>query len=79
MKTTLELPDTILRKAKILAAERDTSLKDLVTQALERFIDAPVEAEERNRRASMKKLLKAMRASSSEPMKPLRREQTHDR
>ena len=79
MKTTIELPDKVLRKAKVLAAERDTSLKDLVTQALERFIDSPNEADAKKRRASMKKLLKAMRASNSESMKPLRREEIHDR
>lgn len=79
MKTTIELPDTVLRKAKILAAERDTTLKDLVTQALERFIESPVEAEEKKRRASMKKLLRAMRATNREPMKPLQREEIHDR
>jgi hypothetical protein len=34
MKTTLELPDPLLRKAKALAAERGESLKDFVTEAL---------------------------------------------
>jgi hypothetical protein len=34
MKTTLELPDHIFRKAKATAAERGQSLKDFVTDAL---------------------------------------------
>lgn len=34
MKTTLELPDPLLRKAKSMAAERGESLKDFVTEAL---------------------------------------------
>lgn len=34
MKTTLELPDLIFRKAKATAAERGQSLKDFVTEAL---------------------------------------------
>lgn len=34
MKTTLELPDPLLRKAKAMAAERGESLKDFVTEAL---------------------------------------------
>ena len=34
MKTTLELPDTVFRKAKATAAERGQSLKDFVTEAL---------------------------------------------
>lgn len=34
MKTTLDLPDPIFRKAKASAAERGQSLKDFVTEAL---------------------------------------------
>lgn len=35
MKTTIELPDPILRQARILAAARGTTLKQLFTEALE--------------------------------------------
>jgi hypothetical protein len=34
MKTTLELPDRLFRKAKAAAAERGQSLKEFVTEAL---------------------------------------------
>jgi len=34
MKTTLELPDPLFRKAKAIAAERGQSLKEFVTEAL---------------------------------------------
>ena len=34
MKTTLELPDPLFRKAKATAAARGQSLKDFVTEAL---------------------------------------------
>ena len=34
MKTTLELPDQLFRKAKATAAERGQTLKELVTEAL---------------------------------------------
>ncbi len=34
MKTTLEIPDPLFRKAKASAAERGQSLKDFVTDAL---------------------------------------------
>lgn len=34
MKTTLELPDVLFRKAKATAAERGQSLKEFVTEAL---------------------------------------------
>ena len=38
MKTTLELPDALLRKAKGVALRRRTTLKALVTHALEREV-----------------------------------------
>lgn len=36
MRTTIELPDEILKKAKIRAVEEGVSLKQLFTRALER-------------------------------------------
>jgi hypothetical protein len=35
VKTTIEIPDPLLRKAKSKAAERGQTLKDLVTEALQ--------------------------------------------
>ncbi len=35
MKTTIELPDSLGRKAKMLAAERRTTLRALVVEGLE--------------------------------------------
>jgi hypothetical protein len=35
VKTTIELPDALLHKAKIVAAQRRTSLKALIEQGLE--------------------------------------------
>ena len=40
MRTTLELPDAVARRAKLAAVRRDMSLKDLVVAALERELDA---------------------------------------
>ena len=40
MKTTLEIPDPLFRKAKSKAAERGQSLKQLVTEALEEKLAA---------------------------------------
>ena len=39
MKTTLELPDALLRKAKGVALQRRTTLKSLITHALEREVE----------------------------------------
>ena len=38
MKTTIELPDSLVKKAKVLAAERRTTLRTLVVQGLEHVI-----------------------------------------
>jgi hypothetical protein len=40
MKTTLEIPDPLFRKAKSKAAERGQSLRQLVTEALQEKLAA---------------------------------------
>jgi hypothetical protein len=49
----------------------------VLIQALQRFMQTPPEAEEKKRRAAMKKLLKAMQASNTEPMVPLTRDEIY--
>lgn len=41
MKTTVDLPEEVLRKAKIAAVERKTTLKELICQSLIREIENP--------------------------------------
>lgn len=41
MRTTVDLPNELARRAKLAAVRRGTSLKTLLTQALERDLDAP--------------------------------------
>lgn len=41
MRTTLDLPDDLLRKAKIAAVERGCTLRALFAQALERELKQP--------------------------------------
>jgi hypothetical protein len=43
MKTTVELPDPLYRRAKAEAALRGLKLKDLVEQGLRRVLDAPAD------------------------------------
>ncbi len=40
MKTTIEIPDPLFRRAKSKAAERGQTLKDLVTEALQEKLAA---------------------------------------
>lgn len=41
MKTTLDLPDPLFRKAKATAAERGQSLRDFVAEALQDKLEQP--------------------------------------
>jgi hypothetical protein len=44
MRTTLDLPDDLLRRAKIVAVERGCTLRALFTHALERELKGPAAA-----------------------------------
>ena len=51
MKTTIEIPDSIARQARLLAAERQTTLRALVIQGLEHVIsEKQVTAKDRARK-----------------------------
>lgn len=41
MKTTLELPDNLMREVKIRAAQTDRKLKDVVAEAIARGLEPP--------------------------------------
>ncbi len=79
MKTTIELPDDLFLKVKVLAAERRTTLKELMIQALNLLTQSPPESEEKQRKAVGMRLLKSMQASNTEPMVPLKREEIYGR
>lgn len=79
MKTTIDVPDDVLVKAKVFAAEHRMTLRELVVQGLRQVIDAPLAGEEKKRKAALKRLLKEMRADNTEPMVPLKREEIYDR
>ena len=79
MKTTIDIPEDLFLKVKVLAAERRTTLKEIMVQALNRFTQTPTESEEKKRKAALKRLLKDMKASNTLPMKLLKREEIYDR
>jgi hypothetical protein len=79
MKTTIDLPEEVLIKAKVIAAERRTTLRELVVEGLKRVTETPPEAEQAKRKAAFKRLLKSMQAGNTEPMVPLKREEIYDR
>ncbi len=46
MKTTLEIPDPVFRRAKAKAAERGQALRTFVTEALEEKLARPAQSAE---------------------------------
>ena len=41
MKTTVELPDELFQRAKVMSAERGTTLKEIMVQALQLWFRTP--------------------------------------
>jgi hypothetical protein len=80
VKTTIDFPSDLLHRAKVIAAQRRTTLRELMIQGLEAVTSEPgSEAKEKMRKAQIQRLLKAMKASNAEPVQPLTREEIHDR
>jgi hypothetical protein len=76
MKTTIDLPDEVLYRAKVIAAQRRTTLKDLVIAGLQLVTD--LDAGKNTDRAG--RLLAALdKARNTEPIGPLKREDIYDR
>ena len=79
MKTTIDLPEELLHRAKVAAAQRRTTLRELVFQGLAQVIEHPEADAEVRRRATIQKLLDRMEATNTTPMVPLRRDEIYDR
>jgi hypothetical protein len=58
MKTTIEVPDDLYRKAKAMAALRGRKLKDLVEEGLRLVVEAPRKA---RRQRTLAELMKRAR------------------
>jgi hypothetical protein len=56
MKTTLEIPDPIFRRAKSVAAQRGVALRAFVTEAVEEKLDAEQATQEKPWMAAFGKL-----------------------
>lgn len=79
MKTTIDLPDDLVRLAKVQAAESGTTLKELVVRGLYLVTGGDEEKKERSRQKRIKALLEQAKASNTEAMTPLRRDECHER
>lgn len=59
MKTTIDLPEEVIRRAKITAIHRKTTLKDLICKSLLREIETP-QADSYDAESQRKKLADAL-------------------
>jgi hypothetical protein len=73
MKITLDLPEELLHRAKVAAAERKTRLRELVHAGLDLVLRSP--AHKQAREAALDRLHKGLRLGA----KPLKRGKTHAR
>ncbi len=80
VKTTIDLPEDLLHRAKVVAAQRKTTLKDLVFQGLDYIIQHDVPDPEAERKARAQKLLELMsRIQITEPIGKWNRDEIYDR
>ncbi len=73
MKTTIDLPEELLHRAKVAAAQRKTTLKELVQAGLDWVLRS--EAETPDRSAALARLQKGLHLSGQ----TLTRDQVHER
>jgi hypothetical protein len=79
MKTTIDLPDELLQRAEMTAAECRTTVKELLIRGLNDAIDSTAESGELKRRERAGRLLGALQGRNTEPVGDFRREELYDR
>lgn len=79
MRTTLELPDALFKKAKLKAVHDGVAFKEVVARALRRDLATEPSAS-RQRRARAARLFAALdQARNTQPVPRLKRDELHDR
>jgi hypothetical protein len=71
---TVQLDEEVIHRAKVAAAKRGTSVSGLVTQELQRLVEADERYEEARRRAE-----RAMGRTQSHGGRPWTRDELHER
>jgi len=73
MKTTVDLPDELLHRAKVLAAQRRTTLRELLQAGLDWVLRSDTAADDSG--AALQRLRNGLRLGG----RPLTRQQAHER
>lgn len=79
MRTTLDIPDQLFKRAKLRAVHEGLALKDVVNRALERDLASSEDAAG-TRRIRAERLFAALdQARNTQPVGRLNRDELHDR
>ena len=82
MKTTIDFPDDLLQRAKLVAVQRKTTLKELVLRCVDYVITHPIPTPDldakRNARAATL-IATLSRGRNTDPVGRLNRSEIHDR
>ena len=79
MRTTLEIPDKLFKRAKLKAVHEGLALKDIINRALERDLASSVE-DTTARRTRADRLFAALdQARNTQPVGRLNRDEIYDR
>jgi plasmid stability protein len=70
MKTTLDLPDELMREIKVRAAREDRKLKDLVTELLRKGLAAQEEPARQAHRVKFPLIQSSHKAAPGEELTP---------
>jgi len=79
MKTTIDLPEEMLHQAKVVAAQRKTTLKELVMQGLTLVTEDRPDQAKRQHQDLAERLIAGLQANNTEPLHPLKREEIYER
>jgi len=80
MKTTIDLPEEILHRAKVVAAQRKTTLKELVLQGLDYATRSIASDPDQERKERAQKLIAALtKCRNTVPIGKFNREEIYDR
>lgn len=80
MRTTLDLPDSLFKKAKLQAVHEGIALKEVVTRALERGLGGGTALVDAQRKARAKNLFASLdKARNTRPVGRLDRAKFYDR
>jgi hypothetical protein len=77
MKTTVDVPEELLHRVKIAAAQRKTTLREMVILGLDMAIASEARSPEEKRQQQGQKLLQALQAKNTEPMQPFTRSELY--